>query len=147
MDTVATVVADVTEIKIKKGIYMSSLDDLSGFHSLRWQPDRWLLFREAYEGADLICTTVPFDWNDSHACYHPLLEASNVPPVDGYTRPWAHRRRVVRKFLNHIRAFQQVTFAFRRKGSPRGHASLAVLRLFPVGNPAQTEVVEETAIF
>ena len=39
------------------------------------QPESWPLFGVSYEGTDLVCTTIPFGWNGSLACYHELSEA------------------------------------------------------------------------
>ena len=36
------------------------------------------LFGVSYEGTDLVCTTVPFGWNESPACYHALSEAKTA---------------------------------------------------------------------
>ena len=70
MDTVAKVA-----VVAGKGIYMGSLDDRSGFHNLGLQPESWPLFGASYDGIDLVCTIVPFGWNESPACYHALSEA------------------------------------------------------------------------
>ena len=70
MDTVAKVA-----VVAEEGIYMGGVDDRSGFHNVGLQLERWPLFGVSYEGTDLVCTTVPFGWNESPACYHALSEA------------------------------------------------------------------------
>ena len=54
---------------------MVSLDDKSGFHNLSLQPESWPLFGVHYNGVDDVCTTLPFGWNESPVCSHPISEA------------------------------------------------------------------------
>ena len=67
---------------------MGSLDDRSGFDNLGLQPATWPLCGVSYEGIHLVCTIVPFGWNESPACYHALGEAKTSGRGASRSRVW-----------------------------------------------------------